>query len=158
MVGAGMPVAADAGQNGWTGAWEGELQNFPIRPGAPVIKIRREVGTWPKKEGECTNFRTTYTEAVVEKGRKDYKLCRGAGPDEFIVDEGNGVELKAIMLDDSLVSTFKYGSIILTVITRVRGKEMSEQIYTAADLPATEAVVTLKTRGLQRLTFRRVRR
>jgi len=158
MIVASTQVTADAGQSSWTGVWEGELQNFPIRPAAPIIKVRREIGAWPKTEGECADFRTTYIEGGVEKGRKDYKLCRGAGPGEYIVDEGNGVVLKAIMLDDRLVSTFKYGSIILTAITQVRGKEMSEQIYTAADLPAGEAVVTLQTRGLQRLTFRRVRR
>lgn len=157
MVGAGAPLAADAGQNGWTGAWEGELQNFPIRPGAPVIKIRREVGSWPAKVGECADLRTIYSENGVEKGRKDYRLCLGATPDQFIVDEGNGVELKARLLDGKLVTTFKYGATILIAITRVQGEQMTEEIYSSADQPASDSIVTMPTRNLQLLTFHRVK-
>lgn len=156
VFGIGTPLAADTGLDSWTGAWEGELQNFPNRPGAPAVKIRREIGGWPEREGECADFRTIYSEAGVEKGRKDYKLCRRADPDQYIVDEGGGVELKARMLNDNLVSTFKYGSTLLIAITQVRGKEMTEEIFTAVDQPAGEAVVTLQTRSLQRLIFRRV--
>jgi len=156
MASSGTPLAAGTGKDNWTGAWEGELQNFPNRPGAPAVKIRREVGTWPKREGECAAFRTIYSEGSVEKGRKDYKLCRSAAPDQYVVDEGGGVELKARMFDSKLVSVFKYGPTLLIAVTQVRGKEMTEEIFTAADQPAGEAVVTLETRSLQRLKFRKV--
>ncbi|MFO6445929.1 hypothetical protein ACLBKU_02170 [Erythrobacter sp. NE805] len=140
----------------WSGSWRGELQNFPARPGAPRVEVRREVGAWPKGEGECSVFRTIYIEDGVEKGRKDYRLCRGATDNEFVVDEGGGVELKARLLGGKLVSTFKYGSILLVGVTQVEGDKMVEEIYSGPDEPAGEAVVSLQTRNLQRLTFRKV--
>lgn len=140
----------------WSGSWKGELQNFPARLGAPRVEVQREVGAWPKQEGACATFRTIYLEDGVEKGRKDYRLCRGASPDEFVVDEGGGVELKARLLGGKLVSTFKYGSILLVSVAHVEGDMMVEEIYSGPDEPAAEAVVSLQTRNLQRLTFRRV--
>jgi hypothetical protein len=152
----GAQTSAGAEEPDWSGRWEGELQNFPARTGAPQVRIVREVGAWPKREGECAAFRTIYSEDGAEKGRKDYRLCRGAAADQFVVDEGGGVELKARLLGGKLVSTFKYGSVLLTAITAVENGVMIEEIYTGADEPAGDAVVTLQTRGLQRLTFRKV--
>ncbi|WP_430446740.1 hypothetical protein [Sphingorhabdus contaminans] len=157
-VGIVTPSTAATGQKSWTGIWEGNLQNFPVRAAAPVVSVRREIGAWPQKDGECAAFRTIYSEGGVEKGRKDYKLCRTADANDYVVDEGGGVTLKARMLDDTLVSTFKYGSILLVSVIRVRGKEMTEEIFTAADQPANDAVVTMDTRSMQRLTLRRVRK
>jgi hypothetical protein len=46
----------------------------------------------------------------------------------------------------------------LISVLRVRGKIMEEEIYTAADQPATAAVLSLNTRSLQRLTLRKGKR
>ena len=154
---ASSPPSAPATPD-WSGTWYGRLDNFPQRPNVPEITVRREIGAWPQKGGDCAEFKTFYFEKDVEKGRKEYRLCRRSGDHDYSIDEGGGVELDARLLDQSLVSTFKYGSILLISVLRVRGKIMEEEIYTAADQPATAAVLSLNTRSLQRLTLRKGKR
>jgi hypothetical protein len=83
-------------------------------------------------------------------------LCRRPSGDQLYVDEGGGVELSATLLDDRLVWTFKYANILLLVVTRVSDNVMEEDIYTARDKPATDGVLTLDTRSLQRLVLTRL--
>jgi hypothetical protein len=61
------------------------------------------------------------------------------------------------LLGDVLVSAFKVGPLLLTSQVRVRGDQLEEEIFTIADAPATEGLVTLTARGVQRLTLTRVR-
>jgi hypothetical protein len=86
---------------------------------------------------------------------KDYRLCRGAGPEDLYVDEGGGVTLSARLLGDVLVSPFKYDNLLLVASTRVDGDRMVEEILSARDQPAIKGIVKLQATSLQRLTFQR---
>jgi hypothetical protein len=147
------PASAEAPR--WQGLWEGKLENFPVRADAPNISVRREIGPWPEKRGACAALRTIYFEDGAEKGNKNYRLCRRPDSDALYVDEGGGVELSSRLLDDRLISTFKYGTTLLVSVIRVSGDMMEEDIYTARDQPATEGVLPLETRSLQRLILKR---
>ncbi len=149
------PLAAQAPPD-WAGTWRGTLQNLPARPDAPRVDVEMELGAFPVADSACAPWRTTYREGGTVRQVKDYRLCRGRGPEDLVVDEGDGVRLPARWLGDVLVSPFKYGSTLLVVTTRVRGDELVEEIVTAADRPATDAIVGLEARGVQRLVLRRV--
>lgn len=139
----------------WAGTWEGRLVNYPERSGAPVVDVTRELGEVPMVPGTCTPFKTTYREGGAVKGVKDYRLCRG-GADSLWVDEGDGVRLPSRIIGGVLISPFKAGKTLLIAQMRLRGDVLEEEILTVADAPATDGVVGLGARGIQRLEFRRV--
>lgn len=145
----------DAEGLSWQGTWRGELRNYPARPGAKVVEVQMDLGAWPESAGACTPWKTTYREEGQVKGVKDYKLCRGAGAGEYYVDEGNGIQLPARLLDGALVSQFKYGKTLLSTVLELRDGVLEERIFTANDTAASEGVVTMPVRSLQKLTLRR---
>ena len=139
----------------WAGTWKGTLRNLPPRANAPAVEVVRELEPLPTKDQTCAQFRTSYFVAGKLDRVKDYRLCRGQGPDDLFVDEGDGVKLTARLLGDLLVSPFKVGQLLLVSTMRVRGDLLEEEILTADDQPATAGVVALRPRGVQRLELRR---
>lgn len=139
------------------GTWHGTLVNLPARAGAPAVDVTVELGALPQQDSTCVPWKTTYREGGVVRGAKDYRLCRGIGARSLYVDEGNGVTLQASLLGDVLVSTFKAGNVLLVTHLRVRGDTLTEEIITATDRPATDGVVSLESRGIQRLVLVRTR-
>ncbi|MBY0374243.1 MAG: hypothetical protein K2Q23_09635 [Bryobacteraceae bacterium] len=150
-------LASTAFAQDWSGRWEGELVNYPRRESVAPVPIVREIGEMPRANGDCSTFKTTYSPPGQKIVVKDYRLCRGSGASEYFIDEGQGLKLKAQLLGDTLVSTFKYQRVLLISVMRLRGDLLEEDIYTAADQPATDGVLSLDTRSLQRLQFRRAR-
>lgn len=135
--------------------------NFPAR-GASV-EITREIGPLPATDGQCSLFRTTYAPSGKVPGMtKDYRLCRGKGPDDLFVDEGNNApKLQARVLGDVLVSAFRVQKKYLLIShMRLRADGvLIEEIFSIRDEDAvTDAagVESLKMTGIQRLEFRRV--
>ncbi len=141
----------------WTGTWRGTLVNLPPRPGATAVDVTLEIGPFPSADGACSAWRTTYSDQGVVRQVKDYRLCRGTGPDDLFVDEGDGIKLTARLLGDVLVSPFKYDTTLLVATTRLRGEILEEEILTVEDRPAVAGVQPLRPRGIQRLQLRRVR-
>lgn len=139
----------------FTGTWKGTLINLPLKPEVPRVDVTMEIGPMPEVDHACTPWKTTYSQAGVVKQVKDYQLCRGAGANDLVIDEGDGVKLTARWVGDVLVSPFKYGNLLLMTETRVRGDVLEEEILTVDDRPATEGIVPLTPRSLQRLTLRR---
>jgi hypothetical protein len=140
----------------WAGTWQGTLVNLPLRAGAPVVTVRAEIGPWPTGNQGCALWRRTYTSSAHPAQVKDYRLCRGAGEDEWVVDEGDGVKLPGRLIGDVLVTPFKYGKLILHTTTRLRGDTLEEEIFTVDDKPAEEGPLALNARGIQRMTFKRI--
>lgn len=140
----------------WSGTWRGALVNFPQRPGAPTVEVTMEIGPFPTADNTCTPWKTTYSEGGAVKAVKDYKLCRGTGPDDLFIDEGDGVKLTARLIGDVLVAPFKYDNLLLISQTRLRGDTLEEEILTVDDQPAIKGVVALRPRTIQRLTLRRI--
>lgn len=140
---------------GWEGTWEGTLVNIPAAPSFRPVQVTREFGRFPSADGACSTFRTTYREDGQVKAVKDYRLCRGNGPDDLYVDEGDGLKLTARLFDGTLVSPFKYGTTLLVSTMAVRDDTLVEEILTVADKPAVEGALALKPLAIQRLTLRR---
>ncbi len=148
--------AALASPKDWEGKWRGTLTNLPLRPGAKPVEVTREVGPFPTADNACTPFKTTYAEGGVVRQVKDYRLCRGTGANDLFVDEGGGVKLSAQLIGDVLVSAFKFDNLLLISSARLRGDVMEEDILTVDDQPAAKGIVTMRSRAIQRLEFRRV--
>lgn len=140
------------------GVWHGRLVNLPPRSGAAPVEVIVELGALPTADATCVPWKTTYREHGVLRGVKAYRLCRGTGVSSLYVDEGGGVVLKASLLGDVLVSAFKAGSTLLVTQLRVRGDTLTEDILSMPDQPATDGVVSLDARNLQRLVLVRQRR
>jgi hypothetical protein len=140
------------------GIWKGSLVNLPVRPNASPVQVTMELGAIPTDDGVCVPWKTTYSERDTVRATKDYRLCRGTGPQSLYVDEGDGVKLQTALLGDVLVSTFKAGRVLLVTHLRVRGDTLEEEIITADDLPASDGVVSMRSRGIQRLLLTRTRR
>jgi hypothetical protein len=144
----------------WEGKWRGMLVNYPVRANAPVVEVTMEIGAFPAADNVCTAWRTSYSQGGEVKQVKDYKLCRGTGPnglnDDLYVDEGGGVKLAARMIGDVLVSPFKYDNLLLIANVRLRGDTLEQEIYTIDDKPAIKGVLSLTPRGIQRFELKRV--
>jgi hypothetical protein len=138
------------------GTWRGTLTNYPTRPNAPQVTVFMELGEFPTADQQCVPWKTTYVERDTVRGVKDYRICRGAGAQDLVVDEGGGVRLKASLLGGVLVSAFKTGAILLVTHLRVTGDVLEEEIITIDDQPVSDGLVTMRTRGIQRLRLERV--
>ena len=154
-----VPLRTTAAQSrpDLAGTWRGTLVNYPTRPGAGVVDVTVELGALPQADSVCVPWKTTYREQGVVRGVKDYRLCRGAGPDDYAVDEGGGVVLPVRLLGDVLVSAFKTGALLLVTHLRVQGDTLTEEIMTIDDRPAADGLVTMRPRGIQRLVLTRQR-
>jgi hypothetical protein len=139
------------------GEWRGTLVNYPLRAGAPEVEVWRTIGAWPVADSSCTVFRTIYRERGVQRGEKAYRLCRGRGADDLVIDEGDGVRLPSRWIGDQLISPFKYDSTLLISTMRLQADTLIEDILTVADRSAASGVVGLHARGVQRLRLVRVR-
>jgi hypothetical protein len=144
-----------AGTPDFSGSWVGELKNYPARPDAPSVTVRREIGGFPEADNACAAFKTTYIENGVERAVKDYRFCRGKGANDLYFDEGGGVHLAAQWLGDALVAPFKYDDIVLVSVLRLRGDVLEEEIYTIPDSGSHKGVAPLVAKSLQRLELRR---
>lgn len=154
-----IPLRTSAAQSrlDLAGTWRGTLVNYPTRAGASAVDVTIELGALPAADSSCVPWKTTYREQGLVRGVKDYRLCRGTGPDDYAVDEGGGVVLPARLLGDVLVSAFKTGSLLLVTHLRVQGDTLTEEIMTIDDRPAGDGLVTMRPRGIQRLVLTRVR-
>ncbi len=147
----------------WTGRWVGELKNTPARPNAPRVEVIREIGTLRESSTagtSCAKFSTRYAENGVERGVKEYQLCRDQQKQWFI-DEANGITLQARWLDGMLVSVFKYGKIVLQSSIRIKAEGgtnslvMEEEIISSRDEQKPDEVQSLTVLNLQKLVLRK---
>ena len=155
--------AQDTLADTWTGRWVGELKNTPARPNAPRVEVIREIGTLSESSTagtSCAKFSTRYAENGVERGVKEYQLCRDQQKQWFI-DEGNGITLQARWLDGMLVSVFKYGKIVLQSSIRIKADGgtntlvMEEEIISSRDEQKPDEVESLTVLNLQKLVLRK---
>lgn len=139
----------------WSGRWQGELVNLPLRAGAPSVTVRAEIGPWPSA-GSCSIWRRSFESTAHPPMTKDYLLCRSQVGDDLYIDERDGVKLAAQLVGDTLLTPFKYGKLILLASTRLRGDVLEEEIVTVDDKPAVDGPLPLVARGVQRISLRRV--
>jgi hypothetical protein len=85
----------------------------------------------------------------------DYRLCRGIGPEDLYLDEGDGTRLVARWIGPVLVLPRKVGEVLVVRSIRMRGAFLEEEILTIQDRPAARGVQSLVPRGIQRLVLRR---
>lgn len=151
------PAAPKLAIAGWEGKWEGKLVNLPAKPGAAPVDVKMEIGPIPVADDTCARWTTSYTESGKPETVKDYKICRGKGPDDLFIDEGAGVRLSARIIGDALVIPFKYGNTLLISTMRLRGETLEEEILTVDDKPATAGVLPMLPKGIQRIELKRVK-
>ena len=131
------------------------MVNFPLKPDAVEVKVRMDIGPFPLEDQTCSTWRTTYFPVGQNESVKDYRLCRGTGENDLFIDEGNNVTLACQWLANILISPFKFGDLLLVSLTRQEGDTLQDEIYTISNPASTQRVQSMKTRGIQRLSFKR---
>ena len=115
-----------------------------------------EIGAFPTSDNTCSMWKTTYTESGSVTSVKDYKLCRGGGPEDIYIDEGGGVKLSARVIGDSLIVPFRSDKTLLVSTYRLRGEVLELEILTVEDTPATTSLQPMQAKGIQRIELKRV--
>ncbi|CAF1492820.1 unnamed protein product [Rotaria sp. Silwood1] len=141
----------------WNGTWRGSLTNYPMRPGSSAVDVLMEIGPYPTSDNTCTVWRNTYLQGGEVQAVKDYRLCRGQGADDLVIDEGDDVKLETRWIGDVLVTPFKYDNLLLISSTRLRGDILEEEIVIIDDKPAIKGVQSMHTRAIQRIELKRVK-
>ncbi|CAF1286395.1 unnamed protein product [Didymodactylos carnosus] len=147
----------DTPSSSWTGNWSGSLKTYPLNVTGSGWNVAMEIGPYPTTDGECTIWRTTYSENGTLQALKAYRLCRGRGADDLYIDEDNDVKIKAQWINNALVSAFKYKGVILFTNMRMLGDILEEEMLTVDDKPAIEdAVQSMPALSIHINTMRRV--
>ena len=142
---------------GWEGRWQGTLVNLPARANAKPVEVTLEVGPMPQADNTCSPWRKTFVEAGGTPLVKDYQLCRGQGPEDWYVDEGNGVKLPGRWLGEVFLSHYKYDALVFFTSVRLRGDVVEDELLMADDKPVVpQGVQSLPAKLLQRVEFKRV--
>jgi hypothetical protein len=142
----------------WNGTWRGSLINYPTKLGSSsYVDVLLEIGLYPTIDNTCAMWRYTYSEDGKVQAVKDYRLCRGHGADDLVIDEGNGVKLATRWIGGVLVTPFKYDNLFLVSSTRMRGDILEEEILTVDDKPAINGPQSMHTRAIQRIEMKRVK-
>lgn len=147
----------------WLGTWVGEMTNLgrsaPSAPIDAVLVIQRDQdGTY--------SFRTVYNNDE-ERGLRDYKLVPVAGSsNDFVLDEQNGITLRARLVGGMLIAPFAVGDQRLTsqygltaagtLVHQVLFWSESDVLTTTGTGPAGEngaPVDSYRLSGIQRTTF-----
>jgi hypothetical protein len=112
----------------WHGTWAGTMVvTGPTdkRTEVPVVLLIE-----PVKGSNAVTWKTTYDGSP--KVVKDYKLVPAEGErGRFVVDEGNGIELAARLVDGVMYSTFEVGGAVLTARYELRDKAIRMEITSA---------------------------
>jgi hypothetical protein len=116
-----------------------------------------EIGNYPKTDNSCTIWKSVFTSNGTSKGMKDYRFCRGCGPEDLYIDEGNDVTIKAWWISDLLSSPFKYMDVFAVSNMRIRGDILEEEIIITEDNPAIpNIVVSVKAISIHRMTMKKI--
>jgi hypothetical protein len=118
------PLPAD-----WHGTWTGTFViSGPADKSseAPVVMVIE-----PIKDSAAVTWKTTFGKGEKEVV-KDYTLVPVADkPGRFVVDEKNGIELAARLVNGVLYSTFEVGGAVLTARYELRDKAIRFEITSA---------------------------
>lgn len=141
------------------------MQNF--RPDGESAQIPVSLTIEQRADGSYS-LRTVFNRDETN-GLRDYLLIPGDAPGRFILDEQNGIWLKAVMIGGELVSAFTVASRAL--ISRYRLSSDAELVHevtfwdeedvlessgTGVSGENGEPVLSWGIEGTQRSTFRRV--
>jgi hypothetical protein len=85
-------------------------------------------------------------------------LCRGKGPQDLFIDEGDGIKLTARYIGTTLYSPFKVDKLVLVSAVRLRNNLLEHEILTFNDPGPATGVISMIPRGVQRIEMKRVSR
>ncbi|UJR18286.1 hypothetical protein I4U23_005189 [Adineta vaga] len=144
------------GQTNWTGTWHGVIQTYPSNEIGSGWNKTLEIGSYPMTDHSCTTLRGTMTENGIVQIKKDYRLCRGYGPDDLYIDEGTS-RLGVQWINDELVSPFKAHGVFVISRLRMRGNILEEKLITTDDTPAIKnKIVSVRARSVHLIKMTRV--
>ena len=120
----------------WAGRWEGTLTTMSppdsVRTRIPIsLTIARE------DTGTAWSWRTIFNADTV-RGIRPYRLIvRDSARGLFATDEGNGLELEAVVIGETLVSVFQVGGRVLESRYAMHGDSLVHDIIWWNATPAT---------------------
>jgi hypothetical protein len=141
----------------WAGTWKGTLVNHPVRVKGRSVETMIEIGAFPKKDGECAIWKSTFTIPGKPDVVKDYQLCR-VNEEDLYFDDGKGTKLATQLIGGVLVTPYKGNSHVLVQVVRLRGDTLEQEIFTAQDRAAESGPkpTSLEPAAVQRIVLKRV--
>lgn len=95
----------------WIGQWKGEMTNHKPGGSSGAIPVSLTIAELP--DGSL-QFRTVYNEDAIN-GLRDYRLePDSSGAHQYILDENNGIRLRAQFISGVLIEAFQVGDQQLT--------------------------------------------
>jgi hypothetical protein len=141
----------DAFLSKWTGVWEGKLyiySNGEIKDSIQSILTIAETNN-PHEFTWKTVYKAPDKDIV-----KDYKMiAQDSIPNMYIMDENNGIELKAYRFGNKLYSVFAVQGSLLTSLYELKDNELIFEIISGKELDETENVTNYSVSFLQRAVF-----
>jgi hypothetical protein len=137
--------------------WTGTLQMAPAGPRSDPVNVRVVLGPLPQRAGECATWHTTYERRGDPAVVKPYRLCRSAAPEAYVIDEGNGIQLAARRVDNTLFSTYRIGTTVFVTQLRWIGERIEQELSVFEPAADTGAVVSLVLTSRQYVVLRRAR-
>ncbi|CAF4598425.1 unnamed protein product [Rotaria sp. Silwood2] len=129
-------------QTNWTGTWYGETEAYPEGAVGACWNVTFEIGPYQMVDNSCATWRSVFKQNGTIKLTKDNRFCRGRGPDDLYIYEGNGSEKVAVQwIHNVLVSSFKYKGVFAVASMRMRGDILQEEILITDDKPAIKNVM-----------------
>lgn len=139
----------------WHGTWVGQLENFPVRDGAPEIEVRLIIGPGEAQDESCIEWHSDYLQEEQIVQSKDYRVCRRKDG-TFFMDEGGGLELETAVFGDTVWSVFSVEGVLLVNRQSIENDTMLQEIiFASAQGREVSNAKTFNIRGLQKIEYQR---
>lgn len=139
--------------NRCAGTWQGEM--YIYSKGKLVDSVSVQLTVAPINDSTWT-WKTDYLSPKMPM-TKDYKLVY-KGRNEYVTDEGDGVELMNYCFANKLYSIFETEGITLTASYELIGEILVFEVTSGKKLEASNDVISITVDFLQRVVFERMKK
>lgn len=135
------------------GIWEGNMKIFSNGTLKDSVDVRLTVSKAPESEvfGWKTEYLSTKYPVV-----KDYKMKSfHQESNQYIVDEGDGIELYEYQFENKLYSVFETSGLLLTSSYELTDDKLIFEVTSGVKIETDKEVINYSVKNLQRVVFKR---
>lgn len=136
------------------GTWKGTMYMYKHGTIKDSVQVRLTIAK--HTDANAWSWKTEYLSAQ-RPAVKDYVLrLKDAAKNQYVTDEGGGLELTDYLVGNKLYSVFETGGFLLTSSYELIGEQLIFEVTSGKKETSTHPeIVTYSTDNLQRVVFRR---